>query len=226
MIEPRGENAMADKTLVEFVKESLERGQSREAIIEALAKAGWRRAEVDSALHTYSDVTFPVAVPRPQPYLSAREAFFYLLFFILLGIVSFSLGSLLFALIEYGFPDRSSVSDYRVIRLESQVRSGISGLLVATPVFLWLGYILRGARQRNPQLQRSRIRKWLTYVSLVIAGCTLVGDGISLVYNFLGGDLTTRFVLKSLVVAVIAGAIFTYFISDAEKGDTGDVDPA
>ena len=75
-------------------------------------------------------------------------------------------------------------------------------------------------------MQRSRIRKWLTYISLVIAGCTLVGDGISLVYNFLGGDLTTRFVLKSLVVAVIAGAIFTYFISDAEKGDKGDVDPA
>ena len=75
-------------------------------------------------------------------------------------------------------------------------------------------------------MQRSRIRKWLTYVSLVVAGCTLVGDGMSLVYNFLGGDLTVRFVLKSLVVAVIAGAIFTYFIGDAEKGDQGDVDAA
>lgn len=217
---------MADKTLVAFVKDSLERGQSRDAIIAALTKAGWRRAEVLSALEAYCDVDFPVAVPRPQPYLPAREAFFYLLFFILLGIVSFSLGSLLFALIEYGFSDRPADNDYRVIRLESQVRSGISGLLVATPIFLWLGYILRGARQRNPQLQRSRIRKWLTYISLVIAGCTLVGDAISLVYNFLGGDFTTRFVLKSLVVGVIAGAIFTYFISDAEKGDRGDVDPA
>ena len=135
-----------------------------------------------------------------------------------------SLGSLLFALIEYGFPDKANANDYRVFRLESQVRSGVSGLLVATPIFLWLGYILRGARSRNPQMQRSRIRKWLTYVSLVVAGCTLVGDGMSLVYNFLGGDLTVRFVLKSAVVAVIAGAIFTYFIGDAEKGDQGDVD--
>ena len=215
---------MADKTLVEFVKQSLEQGQSRSAILDALTKAGWRKAEVDAALETFSDVAFPVAVPRPQPYLSAREAFFYLLFFILLGIVSFSLGSLLFALIEYGFPDKANANDYRVFRLESQVRSGVSGLLVATPLFLWLGYILRGARRRNPQMQRSRIRKWLTYVSLVVAGCTLVGDGMSLVYNFLGGDLTVRFVLKSAVVAVIAGAIFTYFIGDAEKGDQGDVD--
>ncbi|KCZ91697.1 DUF5671 domain-containing protein [Hyphomonas johnsonii] len=215
---------MADKTLVEFVKESLERGQSRTAIVDALAKAGWRKGEVDAALETFSDVVFPVAVPRPQPYLSAREAFFYLLFFILLGIVSYSLGSLLFALIEYAFPDKANPNDYRVLRLKSQVRSGVSGLLVATPIFLWLGYILRGARRRNPQMQRSRIRKWLTYISLVIAGCTLVGDGMSLVYNFLGGDLTVRFVLKSLVVAVIAGAIFTYFIGNAEKGDKGDVD--
>ncbi|MBU1289055.1 MAG: hypothetical protein KJ871_15180 [Alphaproteobacteria bacterium] len=215
---------MADKTLVEFVKESLQQGQSREAIHGALAQAGWKSGEVDAALAVYSDVAFPVAVPRPQPYLSARQAFLYLLFFILLGIVAFSLGSLLFALIDYGFPDKAEAGGYTIRYRDAQVRSGISGVLVGTPIFLWLGYILRGARERSPELQRSRIRKWLTYLSLVIAGCTLVGDATSLVYNFLGGDLTTRFVLKSLVVGVIAGAIFTYFISDAEKGDRADVD--
>jgi hypothetical protein len=217
---------MADKTLVEFVKESLQQGQSREAIHGALMQAGWRVAEVDAALAVYTDIAFPIAVPRPQPYLSARQAFLYLLFFILLGIVAFSLGSLLFALIDYGFPDKAEAGGYVVRYRDAQVRSGISGVLVGTPIFLWLGYILRGARERSPELQRSRIRKWLTYLSLVIAGCTLVGDATSLVYNFLGGDLTTRFVLKSLVVAVIAGAIFTYFISDAEKGDGDDVDAA
>ena len=215
---------MADKTLVEFVKESLQQGQSREAIHGALTQAGWRAAEVDAALAVYTDIAFPVAVPRPQPYLSARQAFLYLLFFILLGIVSFSLGSLLFALVDYGFPDKTEAGGYVVRYRDAQVRSGMSGVLVATPIFLWLGYVLRGARERSPELQRSRIRKWLTYLSLVIAGCTLLGDATSLVYNFLGGDLTTRFVLKSLVVAVIAGAIFTYFISDAEKGDQADVD--
>tara|TARA_R110000787_G_scaffold8651_2_gene29613 strand:- start:452 stop:1105 length:654 start_codon:yes stop_codon:yes gene_type:complete len=215
---------MADKTLVEFVKQSLERGQSRTAILDALTQAGWRKAEVDAALAVYTDVAFPVAVPRPQPYLSARQAFLYLLFFILLGIVAFSLGSLLFALIDYGFPDEVEAGRYVANYRDTQVRSGISGVLVGTPIFLWLGYILRGARERSPELQRSRIRKWLTYLSLVVAGCTLLGDATSLVYNFLGGDLTTRFVLKSLVVGVIAGAIFTYFIGDAEKGDQGDVD--
>ena len=53
-----------------------------------------------------------------------------------------------------------------------------------------------------------------------------MGDATSLVYNFLGGGLTVRFVLKSLIVGLIAGAIFMYFISDAEKGDRADVDAA
>lgn len=215
---------MAEKILADFVRNALEAGQSRAAISSALEAAGWRKAEVRAALQTYSDVAFPVAVPRPRPYLSAREAFFYLLFFILLGIVAYSLGSLLFALIDRALPDPAQTSDYRVRWNENQIRSGISGVVVATPIFLWLGRILRGARRRNPEMQRSRIRKWLTYVSLVIAGCTLIGDAISLVYNFLGGDLTTRFLLKSLVIAVIAGAIFVYFISDAEKGDEADVE--
>tara|TARA_R110002020_G_scaffold83397_1_gene206887 strand:+ start:280152 stop:280805 length:654 start_codon:yes stop_codon:yes gene_type:complete len=217
---------MADKTLVEFVKESLQQGQSREAIHGALMQAGWRKGEVDAALAVYTDIAFPVAVPRPQPYLSARQAFLYLLFFFLLGIVSFSLGSLLFALVDYVFADKADAGGYIYRYQDAQVRSGISGVLVATPIFLWLGYILRGARERSPELQRSRIRKWLTYLSLVIAGCTLVGDATSLVYNFLGGGLTVRFVLKSLIVGLIAGAIFMYFISDAEKGDRADVDAA
>ena len=69
------------------MKEALEKGQDRSGIRSALMTAGWREQEVDEALETYSDVAFPVAVPKPSAYLSAREAFFYLLFFILLGVL-------------------------------------------------------------------------------------------------------------------------------------------
>ena len=217
---------MADRVLVEFVKDSLEKGQSREAISEALGKAGWRAEEAAAALETWSEVAFPIAVPRPRPYLSAREAFFYLLFFILLGIVSWSLGLLLFALIDRLVPSDIMRPAYVANFNDAQIRGGIAGVLVATPLFLWIGSILRAARRRTPELQRSRVRKWLTYISLVIAGCTLVGDAISLVFNFLGGEVTLRFFLKSLVIALIAGAIFAYFISDAEKGDGNDVPAA
>ena len=105
---------------------------------------------------------------------------------------------------------------------EAQIRSGVSGLVVGAPLFAWIAAHIRKQRRTNPAMQRSRVRKWLTYITLVIAACTLIGDAISLVYNFLSGDLTTRLLLKLAVIAAIAGAIFLYFMRDAERGDERD----
>ncbi len=214
---------MANSTLTGFVKEALEKGEARDGIRTALLDAGWRAEEVDEALNAFSDVAFPIAVPKPQAYLSAREAFFYLLFFILLAVVSYNLGSLLFALIDTAIIDKIERTNYWQGRLDHQIRGAIAGLIVGTPIFLWLARILLKARKANPALQRSRIRKWLIYISLVIAGGVLIGDAISLVYNFLNGDLTLRFLLKSLTVAAIAGAIFGYFITNAEKDEADGI---
>ncbi|MBI1398667.1 DUF5671 domain-containing protein [Hyphomonas sp.] len=210
---------MANSTLTSFVKEALEKGEGRDGIRAALLAAGWRAGEVDESLSAFADVAYPVAVPKPAIYLSAREAFFYLLFFILLSIVSFNLGSLLFALIDKAAPDALAGDNYYFGGADSQINGAVAGLIVAAPIFFWLARILLKARRTNPALQRSRIRKWLIYVSLVIAGCVLVGDAISLVYSFLSGELGTRFFLKSLVVAAIAGAIFGYFITNAERDE-------
>jgi len=216
---------MANKELIEFVKEGLERGQSRDAISEALTQAGWKNDEIKNAMFSFADVAFPVAVPRPRPYLSARVAFLYLLFFIMLAIVAWSLGSLFFAMINTAFPDAAQQSNsYRGARTVRQIRSGVSGLIVGAPIFFFLARLLSKARKKDPELQRSQIRKWLTYITLVIAGATLVGDAISLVYNLLDGELSTRFVLKSLVIALIAGSIFVYFLKDAERDDDGGSD--
>ena len=54
----------------------------------------------------------------------------------------------------------------------------------------------------------------MTYLTLFIAAAVLVGDVTSLVYSLLGGELTTRFVLKVSTIAVIAGAVFGYYLRD------------
>ena len=43
-----------------------------------MLQAGWREDELTNALSAYADIAFPVPVPRPKPYLQAREAFLYL----------------------------------------------------------------------------------------------------------------------------------------------------
>ncbi len=211
---------MANKTLTEFIDRALSQNQSRDAIRQALLDAGWKQDEVRNALSGFADVDFPLAVPKPAPYKSAQIAFLYLLFFILLGIVAFSLGNLLFALVNSVYP-APSPNEWQIRGHERQIRSGISGLVVGAPLFFLLGRYLMKKRRETPELKRSQIRKWLTYITLVIAGATLVGDAISLVYNFLDGDFTPKFLLKSLIVALIAGSVFIYFLKDAEKGDEG-----
>ena len=59
-----------------------------------------------------------------------------------------------------------------------------------------------------------------TYLTLFVAASVLIGDFITLVYNLLGGELTTRFMLKVLTIAVIAGTIFFYYLPDLRLEDT------
>ncbi|MBY0565503.1 MAG: hypothetical protein K2P58_15145 [Hyphomonadaceae bacterium] len=213
---------MANTILDSFIREALNRNLPRERIKSELVAAGWTGREVDAALGEWAPSDIGIAVPKPKAYVSAREAFLYVVLFLLLGVVAWNLGSLLFALIDTAVPDALDVNPYAAEYRQPQIRQAISGLVVGAPLFAWLALHIGKQRRTNPAMQRSRVRKWLTYITLIIAACTLIGDAIALVYNFLSGDLTTRLALKLLVVAVIAGAIFLYFIRDAERGDEHD----
>lgn len=215
---------MANQTLDTFIREALNRGEQRDRIASALVAAGWTQKEVDAALDDYAVTDLGMAVPKPRPYVSAREAFLYLVLFILLGVVAWNLGSLLFALIDLAIPDEldNPYGDMFFGPRDSQIRAAIAGLVVGGPLFAWLALHIRKQRRTNPAMQRSRVRKWLTYATLILASCTLIGDVISLVYNFLAGELSTRLILKLLVIAVLSGGVFFYFIRDAEEGDAND----
>lgn len=215
---------MANQTLDTFIRDALNRGERRDRISTALISAGWTQKEVSAALDDYAETDLGLAVPKPRPYVSAREAFLYLVLFILLGVVAWNLGSLLFALIDTAIADEldQNYDGYAFIARETQIRQAIAGLVVGGPLFAWLALNIRKQRRTNPAMQRSRVRKWLTYVTLTIAACTLIGDAISLVYSFLAGELSTRLILKLLVVALLAGGVFFYFVRDAEEGDAND----
>jgi hypothetical protein len=199
--------------LVGFVKEALERGLSRAEIRSALLAAGWREEEVEKGLAAFADTAFPVAVPRPKPYLSARETFFYLLQFTALYVSGFNLGRLLFLLIDRGLPDPADAS-YTQYYTNDQIRWSIASLAVAFPIFLLLSRTLARAESRDPERRGSKVRKWLTYLTLFVAAAILTGDLITLLYNLLGGELTSRFLLKVGTVAAIAGGVFGYYLWD------------
>lgn len=198
-----------------FVREALARGAGREAIENALAAAGWPAAQARSALNGYADVEFPVPVPRPRPYLSAREAFLYLVLFATLYLTAYHLGSLLFDLINRAFPDPAMTDFGR--QVGRSMRWSIASVIIAFPVFVYVARHLGREMASNPVKRLSAVRRWLTYLTLFLAATVLIGDMITLVYNVLGGELGIRFVLKVLVVAVIAGTIFGYYLWDMRR---------
>jgi hypothetical protein len=201
---------MADPTLTTFVENALRTGAPRDEIQRVLEEAGWSRDQVKSALAAYSAVDFPVPVPRPSPQLSARDAFLYLVMFSMLFISAFNFGSLLFIFIDIAIPDPLSeqYGDYVGVR----IRQSVAALLVAFPVFLYITMRISRSVAEHPTQRSSGVRKWLTYVTLAIAACVIVGDLISILYSLLSGEMTVRFALKSGTVGLISGAIFGYYL--------------
>jgi len=205
--------------LLEFVKDGLSRGMTREAIRDVLMRAGWARTQAEEALLAYADVESAVPVPRPRPYVSARDVFTYLLLFATLYLSAYTLGCLVFDLIDLRFPDRASPRYW--VSLSSSIRWWSSLLLVSFPLLLFVAAHIARAVRLDPSKRSSRIRRQLTYVTLFITSSVLIGDATTLIYNVLGGELTTRFVLKVLVLGSIAGSAFAYWLWDVRTADAG-----
>lgn len=201
---------MADPVLTNFVENALRAGAAREDIERVLAQAGWTKDQVSSALAAYEPVDFPVPVPRPSSQVSARDAFLYLVMFSMLYVSAFYFGSLLFQFINKAFPD--PLETQFVDMSGMLIRRATASLLVAFPLFLFVTAKISKGVAEDPARRASGVRKWLTYITLAIAACVIVGDLISLIYSLLAGELTVRFTLKAITVGVIAGAIFGYYM--------------
>lgn len=206
-----------DRELRAFIKEALEKGHDREEISTVLLTAGWQDSEIRSGLSAFADVGFSVAVPRPAPYLYAREAFLYLVSFIALYVTAISFGILVFGLIDYSFPD---ALDYNDGFSTEAGATAIASVIVAFPLYLFLTRWLGRLVAADPERRQSLVRRWLTYLTLVVGAGIILGDLIALLSNVLTGDPTLRFALKAISILVITGCIFGYYLWDMRQTES------
>jgi Domain of unknown function (DUF5671) len=199
--------------LESFVKEALQAGRKKGDMAEVLEKAGWPKPQINNALDAFADDTFPVPVPKPRPSLSARDTFIYLVMFSSLYFGAWYLGSLLFIFIERAFPDPV----YPNYTSGDSQRWSTAAIIIAFPVFLFMARHIGEQIKRNPFKRLSPVRRWLSYVTIFIAAAAVLGALAALIYNLLGGALTVRIILKVLVVAMIAGLAFIYYLLDLRK---------
>jgi hypothetical protein len=208
-----------------FVRECLGRGIPRATIRAKLREAGWASEEIEAALAEYAEVAFEIPVPRRRAYLSARETFFYLVLFATLYTSAINAGAILFLLIERLFPDRQWAPE-TLLGAAARARGATAALVIAFPVFLLVSRTIGAMLAREPVKRGSRIRKWLTYVTLFVAAMVLVGNLIVLVTGLLSGEITMRFALKVLVVFLIAGTVFAHYAGDLRREEQATPLPA
>jgi len=206
-----------NEELIHFTRRALARNIPRPEIAGALAKAGWGTSDISQALASFAEVEFPVPVPWPKPYLSAREVFIYLVMFGALYDSCYQVGSIIFDLINRAFPDPSQNTGYFSLYYNDAIRWSVAQLIVSFPLFFFTFRSINAGIVTNPARRNSKARKWLTYLTLLIATVSLTCDIGTLLYNVLGGELTVRFLLKVLTVAVIAGGNFLYFLADMRR---------
>jgi hypothetical protein len=136
-----------------------------------------------------------------------RDVFIYLLVIIMLYTSVGELITLLFDYVNIGFPDPF---DSSANQLES-IRMAVAVLVVAFPVYLWASRFIARDLAAHPEKSELSIRRWLLYLTLFLAALLIIGDLVALVYDFMGGELTARFVLKVSAILAVAGAVFEYY---------------
>ena len=126
--------------------------------------------------------------------------------------VAGSLISLLFSVINKSYPQITNGYYYYG---SGAISWPVSILVIFFPIFLVLMWLMAKDYSSDPERKNSGIHRWLTYLTLFIAGIVIAVDLITVLYYFIDGqELTTGFLLKVLVLLVIAVSAFTYYISD------------
>lgn len=144
-----------------------------------------------------------------KPKVSAFDFFLHLGVIVSLYVAVGFLLNLLFSVINSAYPQIGGYFYNPSISLQ------VAALIVLTPVFLVLSYLVSKGEAFNPEKRNLWIKRWSTYLTMFISGVIIVGDLITLIYYFLDGrDLTTSFLLKVLAVFVVLGALFGYYWSN------------
>ena len=193
-----------------FIERAKASGVSDQVLVGMLTARGWPEKNVYQELAVHYERLTGIAIPsRRGSGAGAKDAFFYLLTFSVLATWTIALASLAFALIEHRFADTlfSGRGDYAFY----EASSSMAAVLIAYPLYLLLSWLIARETGLHPEKLNSPVRKWLTYIALVIAAGVILGDLITAVEYLLRGEITERFLLRVLVVLLLSGGVLFYY---------------
>jgi Domain of unknown function (DUF5671) len=207
-----------NKAIQEFLDAAKRQGASDESLVALLRGRGWPEDDVYRALADHFENQSGVRVPAYKRSGSAKDAFLYLLSFSMLATWTIGLGSVMFTLIDRWIRDPLSPANNYYAGGYYQIADSLACIIVAFPIYLLTMRVILREAGLHPEKLESPVRKWLSYIALLIAAGVVVGDLITFLTYFLRGELTERFIAKTSAVLVIAGGVFWYYLGSLQKG--------
>lgn len=149
---------------------------------------------------------------------SAFFTFLYVLSLIALAFTAISSGMILFQIINKYIPEAVEIGNsYRACFDFGALKFAIAAIIVASPIYYIATSRINKHISQGELKKDSQIRKWLTYLIILISFIVIVGNLIAIIYNLLDGELTARFILKLLSMTAISGSILFYYFYDIKR---------
>lgn len=151
-----------------------------------------------------------------QAKTTARDFFLHLGSIVALYAVVIAFLNLLFSVINEAYPQ---INQYYY---SPAISMPVAILIIIFPLFIFLSYMTYKSYEKDPVKKDLSIRKWLTYITLFVAGIVFAGDLVYVVYKFLDGqDFTSGFILKALSVLIVTGFVFGFYLQDMRDKVSG-----
>jgi hypothetical protein len=91
----------------------------------------------------------------------------------------------------------------------------MASIIVLVPVYFILMWLIRRDIKRDHTRKDIWVRRWAIILTLFVTGLAIVIDLISVLTTFFNGEsFTLSFVLKTVLILLVAAAAFMHFIAD------------
>lgn len=214
---------METDKLSHYVVDRIRAGAGKTEVREELVTIGWTEDEAEAAFRAgVVALGAPVPTEGNRPSLSKKastvDVVINFFSFILLGIVATAIGTLYYQIINLSFPDAlDAMNYYSLASATSTIHYSIAALLIGFPLYYFAMRLWFRKFREDEGRAESKLSKWLTYLVLLAAAVTIVGDLITTLFTLLQGEITARFFLKALVILGIAGAVFGFYYLERRK---------
>lgn len=148
---------------------------------------------------------------------AAKFAFYYVFSLIALIFTAQSVGMIIFQIINKNIVD--ALETFQGQYSSGALKFAISAIIIASPIYFLTTAQINKNLFSGKLEKDAGVRKWLSYLILLVSSLVMLGFLVGVIFNFLNGELTIKFILKALSAIIISAIIFTYYFYDIRRAN-------